>query len=76
MGIIRAWNHPKVTEVRGRGLMIGVDLVDEAAPVLRRALERGLLVLGAGPKTLRFLPPYVVTDGEIDEGLQILRDCL
>jgi acetylornithine/N-succinyldiaminopimelate aminotransferase len=79
---IRAWNHPKVKEIRGRGLMIGADITDDAWPVLEKAIARadagkpGLLILSAGPKTLRFLPPYTITDNEIDQGLEILRNCL
>jgi acetylornithine/N-succinyldiaminopimelate aminotransferase len=75
-GIIRSWNHPKVREIRGRGLMIGVDITDEAWPVLEAALGAGLLILSAGPKTLRFLPPYTVTDAEIETGLGILKTLL
>jgi acetylornithine/N-succinyldiaminopimelate aminotransferase len=33
-------------------------------------------MLSAGPKTLRFLPPYIISDGEIDQGLEILKGCL
>jgi acetylornithine/N-succinyldiaminopimelate aminotransferase len=85
---IHSWKHPRVTEVRGRGLMIGVDLDTGAWPVLEAAIARaggsgengcsgpGLLVLSAGPKTLRFLPPYIITDAEIEQGLEILKGCL
>ncbi|MDR2403321.1 MAG: acetylornithine/succinylornithine family transaminase [Spirochaetaceae bacterium] len=74
--VIRDWNHPRVGAIRGRGLMIGVDIDAEAWPVLEAALEEGLLLLSAGPKTLRFLPPYTISDGEIDLGLEILRRVL
>lgn len=76
MDTIKQWNHPRIQEVRGRGLMIGVDLDVEAWPVLERLIAEGLLLLSAGPKTLRFLPPYILTDGEIDEGLAIVRRVL
>jgi acetylornithine/N-succinyldiaminopimelate aminotransferase len=80
MADIRAWNHPAVKEVRGRGLMIGVDITGDAWPVLEKAIARanagtpGLLMLSAGPKTLRFLPPYTISDAEIEQGLGILRE--
>jgi acetylornithine/N-succinyldiaminopimelate aminotransferase len=74
--VLGSWNHPKITGIRGRGLMIGVDLTVEARPVLEAALARGLLILSAGPRTLRFLPPYIIDDGEIDRGLELLRDSL
>jgi acetylornithine/succinyldiaminopimelate/putrescine aminotransferase len=56
--------------------MIGVDIKRDAWPVLERALEKGLLILSAGAQTLRFLPPYVISDREIDTGLEILKGIL
>jgi acetylornithine/N-succinyldiaminopimelate aminotransferase len=76
LGAIRDWKHPRVGDVRGRGLMIGVDIDAEAWPVLEAALEEGLLILSAGNRTLRFLPPYTISDGEIDLGLDILKGIL
>lgn len=76
METIRAWNHPAVREVRGRGLMIGIDIAGDAWPVLEAALQRGLLLLSAGQKTLRLLPPYIITEEEIDEGLKTLKSIL
>jgi acetylornithine/N-succinyldiaminopimelate aminotransferase len=82
MDAVKAWNHPTVTEVRGRGLMTGVDITVDAWPVLETCITRaggkesGLLILSAGPKTLRFLPPYTISDGEIDQGLDILKSVL
>jgi acetylornithine/N-succinyldiaminopimelate aminotransferase len=76
MDAVRGWNHPAVKAVRGRGLMIAVDIDRDAWPVLETALERGLLILSAGPGTLRFLPPYIVSDDEIDRGLEILKGIL
>ncbi|MDR1586993.1 MAG: acetylornithine/succinylornithine family transaminase [Treponema sp.] len=73
---IKGWKHPGVKDVRGRGLMIGVDIENDAWPVLERALSKGLLLLSAGPKTLRLLPPYTISNGEIEEGLGILREIL
>ncbi|MDR1804131.1 MAG: acetylornithine/succinylornithine family transaminase [Treponema sp.] len=78
-GIIASWNHPKITEIRAKGMMLGVDLTVEAWPVLEAAVARartadaGLLMLGAGSQTLRLLPPYTITDAEIEKGLAILK---
>jgi acetylornithine/N-succinyldiaminopimelate aminotransferase len=77
-------NLPKVKEVRGRGLMIGFDIETAAWPVLEAGIaradlaknENGILILSAGPNTLRLLPPYVINDGEIDQGLAILSELL
>jgi acetylornithine/N-succinyldiaminopimelate aminotransferase len=73
---LRSWDHRAIKEIRGRGLIIGVDITAQAWPVLEAALARGLLLLQAGPGTLRLLPPYTISDGEIDQGLGILRDIL
>ncbi|GHU34698.1 acetylornithine aminotransferase [Spirochaetia bacterium] len=73
---IRAWNHPAVQGIRGRGLMIGVDINRDARPVLEKALSQGVLILSAGKQTLRFLPPYIISDEEIATGLEILKDIL
>lgn len=73
---VSAWKLPCITEVRGRGLMIGVDITGKAGDVQLACLKSGLCVSTAGPQTLRFLPPLVVTMEEIDAGLSILRDIL
>jgi acetylornithine/LysW-gamma-L-lysine aminotransferase len=55
-----------VREVRGRGLMLGLELAEASAPVQRRLQERGVLALGAGLRVLRLLPPLVIGEDEID----------
>ncbi|MDR2194949.1 MAG: acetylornithine/succinylornithine family transaminase [Treponema sp.] len=72
--IIRSWNKPSVKDIRGKGLMIGIDIERDAWDVLETALEKGLLLLTAGAKTVRFLPPYTIRDEEIESGLRILRE--
>jgi acetylornithine/N-succinyldiaminopimelate aminotransferase len=64
--------RPKTKGARGRGLLQGLVLEGEAAPVVARARERGLLVSAAGGNVVRFVPPLIVTREEIDEALQIL----
>ncbi len=82
MAAIRGWKHPAIQEVRGRGLMIGIDIDKDAWPVLEKAIARadekncGLLILSAGQKTLRLLPPYVISDSEIEEGLEMLYEII
>ena len=82
LSAIASWKHPGVKEVRGRGLMLGIDISGEARPVLEKAIAKagpgvpGLLLLSAGANTLRLLPPYVISDAEIEEGLEILRNVL
>jgi predicted acetylornithine/succinylornithine family transaminase len=62
-----------VTEVRGRGLMIGAQLVSGGArQAALRALHQGLIVNPIGEDTLRFLPPLVIGEAEVDEALAVL----
>ncbi len=68
---VSSWKLPCVKNVRGRGLMIGIDIAQEAAAVQRQCLEKGLCVSTAGPHTIRFLPPLIINDSEIGRGLEI-----
>ncbi len=78
--------HPSIGDVRGRGLMIGIELVKdkktkEPARPLRDAVvhgcfERGLLTLGCGASATRFMPPLMLPKTMADEGLQIFEDAL
>jgi acetylornithine/N-succinyldiaminopimelate aminotransferase len=65
-----------VKDVRGHGLLMGIELHQDAAPIIARCREQGLLVNSAGEKTVRFAPPYIVTREELDEGLRILERVL
>jgi 4-aminobutyrate aminotransferase len=78
--------HPLVGDVRGRGLMIGVELVrdrqtkeraiEERNAVVTRAFERGLLLLGAGKNAIRFSPPLVLTRDQADVAVRIFDEAL
>lgn len=65
-----------VEEVRGLGLLQGVVLGGEAAPVVARCRESGLLVVSAGPRVVRLVPPLVVTEDEIRSAVAILEEAL
>jgi 4-aminobutyrate aminotransferase len=85
---LRGWKqtHPLVGDVRGRGLMIGIELVRdkitrEPATALRNrlealAFERGLMVLGCGETTLRLCPPLLINEYEATVALDILEESL
>jgi 4-aminobutyrate aminotransferase len=78
--------HDTIGDVRGRGLMIGVELVTdratrEPAPnlvheLVQRAFRRGLLLLGAGKSALRLAPPLVVDAYDVDTALGIIDEVL
>ena len=66
----------RIRQVRGAGLMWGVDVMGTAAHVVSESLSRGLLVCSAGDYTVRFLPPLVATQDELARGLSILEEVL
>ncbi|HLW79707.1 MAG TPA: acetyl ornithine aminotransferase family protein [Terriglobia bacterium] len=78
--------HPLVGDVRGRGLMIGVELVKSQETrepnagardrVIGRAFEQGLLLLGCGESTVRLMPPLVVDREQADLALDVLERCI
>ena len=63
---LRALQAPQVRDVRGLGLMIGVELKEKVAPHLRGLMDRGVLALAAGATVLRFLPPLTISREEVD----------
>ena len=64
-----AASHTLVKEVRGTGLMWGLELTRDAAPVVAAALERGVVVNRTAERVIRLLPPLVITEAEADEAL-------
>ena len=81
-----AVRHPSIGEVRGIGLMIGVEFVMDKATrepahdlrdrVVENAFQRGLLTLGCGRSTIRVSPPLSITRSEMDEGLEIFEEAI
>ena len=88
MDRLRDWpaKFPLVGDVRGLGLMIGVELVRdqktrERAPkererLVQLAFERGLLILGAGENSIRLSPPLTITRDQADFAVDVLEECL
>jgi 4-aminobutyrate aminotransferase len=78
--------HKLVGDVRGRGLMIGVEIVkdqhtkeygaDLRDKIVELAFERGVLFLGCGPSTIRLAPPLVVNREEADVAVDVLEECI
>jgi acetylornithine/LysW-gamma-L-lysine aminotransferase len=69
-------DHAIIREVRGLGLMIGVEMRFEVLDIILRSLERGVLMLDAGRNVLRFLPPLVITRAHIDRTIEILDEVI
>jgi acetylornithine/LysW-gamma-L-lysine aminotransferase len=68
--------HKIIKEVRGLGLMLGVEFRFDVLNVILRAAERGVLTLDAGRNVLRFLPPLVITKAQIDKVIAVLDTVL
>jgi acetylornithine/LysW-gamma-L-lysine aminotransferase len=66
---LRAIGSDRIREVRGLGLLVGVELKENAAGALRALQDEGVLALGAGPTVVRYLPPLVITKEQIDRVL-------
>ncbi|MGC9348813.1 MAG: acetyl ornithine aminotransferase family protein [Anaerolineae bacterium] len=79
-------DHPSMGDVRGRGLMVGVEIVEDRVSkrrdperrtrIVNEAFLRGLLLLGAGPNTIRLVPPLSVSRTDIDEALILFDEAL
>ena len=88
MDRMRTWitRHHIVGDVRGRGLMIGIEIVQDQASkvrggserdaIIKLAFERGLLCLGAGLNTIRLSPPLIISKEQADIAMDILESCI
>ncbi|MQA89005.1 MAG: acetylornithine/succinylornithine family transaminase [Gemmatimonas sp.] len=75
LGAIALANE-KVVAVRGTGLLWGIELTVPAAEIVSAALDRQLLLVGAGPRVVRLVPPLTTTDEDLIEGVKILEGVL
>ncbi len=65
-----------ITDVRGKGLMVGLELKTAVAPLVASARDKGLLLVGAGENIVRFVPPLIITHEHVDEAVAIVSACL
>ena len=73
---LRGIASPRVREVRGLGLIVGIELKQKAGPYLAALAERGVLALTAGATVMRFLPPLVIGADDIDTVIERVADVL
>ena len=73
---VRGLGMSQIREVRGRGLLLAVELKKPATPVIKAMQERGVLVLPAGGTVIRFLPSILIEDAQLDEGIDVLSDAI
>ena len=65
-----------VVEHRGVGLIQGLEFDHPVAEIINKALDKGLVLINAGTNIIRFLPPLVITEADVDVMLEILKECL
>src|SRR5947208_5593909 len=73
---VRGLGLTQVREVRGRGLMLAVELKKPVTPVIKAMQERGVLALPGGGTVIRFLPSILIDDAQLDEGVEVLADAV
>jgi acetylornithine/N-succinyldiaminopimelate aminotransferase len=69
-------NHPLVKEIRGIGLMIGVELTIEAEPLVLKMLEHGVIANATAGNTIRLVPPLNITKEELTVALEVMAHVL
>jgi len=65
-----------IRNIRGKGLILGMEVERPVGEIVTKCLEEGLLVIGAGENVLRFLPPLTITAAEVDAMTEILERVL
>lgn len=65
-----------IKEVRGLGMMLGMELTLPALEVEKKCMDKGMLVVGAGEKVVRFVPPLIIEKAHVDEAIAILKSVL
>lgn len=67
---LRRLELPHVVDIRGRGLMVGIEFDRDVTPLVENALRYGLVLVNAGPTVIRMVPPLVISESEVDEAVR------
>ena len=67
-------NHPKISAVRGLGMMIGIETSASLSKIVEAARQKGLIILTAGENVIRLLPPLTISREEIQQGIAVLKE--
>jgi acetylornithine/LysW-gamma-L-lysine aminotransferase len=73
---LAAITSDKIREVRGLGLLLGIELKENAGPTIKALQDQGVLTLGAGPTVVRYLPPLVITADQVDRVIEATQQVL
>jgi len=69
-------NSPHIREVRGRGLMVGIEMDLPVAPIIQQGYARGLIMINAGERILRLVPPLIIERADLDRAVDGLSAIL
>jgi acetylornithine/succinyldiaminopimelate/putrescine aminotransferase len=67
---------PSISEIRGEGLMLAIQMDTEVRPIIEQCMKQGLLLANAGAYVLRMVPPLTITKEECDKAINVLADVL
>ncbi len=78
--LVKQWvherNHPLIKEIRGMGLMIGIDLTIDAPPIAKRMLDHGILANATAGTVIRMVPPLNIPEADLHQAVDVLFTCL
>ncbi|MEZ4730900.1 MAG: acetylornithine/succinylornithine family transaminase [Caldilineaceae bacterium] len=74
--LLEELNSPHVTEIRGEGLLVGVEMDIEVGPIVEKAYDHGVILVSAGANVLRFVPPLVISKDELAKAVSVVGDIL
>jgi acetylornithine/succinyldiaminopimelate/putrescine aminotransferase len=66
----------RIIEIRGKGLMLGVEFNNDVKELVQICMQKGLLLIGAGPQVMRFVPPLNINESEINQAVDIFKEAL
>lgn len=76
MDKLKKVSDPHIQAVRGQGLMLGMEFDTDIKELIELCMQKGLLLVGAGPRVLRFVPPLNINQAEVNQAVGILREAL
>ncbi|MEZ4673584.1 MAG: acetylornithine/succinylornithine family transaminase [Caldilineaceae bacterium] len=74
--LLEELNSPHIKEIRGEGLLIGVEMDIATGPIISEAYEKGVILVNAGPNVLRFVPPLVISEAELAQAVAVVGEIL
>ena len=73
---LEGWNEPSIKEIRGKGLMIGIEFDFETKPLVQKMLEKGVLANATAGNVLRLVPPLNISHEDLDKVLNVLKESI